>query len=266
MINWTLYKQELKHSLKLLLILGAVITLYVSVIIRMYDPQLAHLLDSYVELLPGLMSSVGMTTGAANLLEFMSSYLYGFILLILPMLFCMLRGNGLISKYVERGSLVYLVFASTKRRTIALTQAAVLLSGLFILLLYSTLLELVCAAHFFPGELDIPTFLTLNAGLACLHFFIAGICFLASCIFSETKFSAGFGAGIPLFMYVLQMLANVGETAKPAKYFTFFTLFHPDGLIGGDTAAFAGILILLFGGVLLFGSAITVFHQKDLHI
>ena len=40
MLNMTLYKREMKGSLKLLLIFGAVLTLYISIIIRMYDPEM----------------------------------------------------------------------------------------------------------------------------------------------------------------------------------------------------------------------------------
>lgn len=119
MINGTLYKREIKSSIKLLVILGAVITLYVSVIISMYEPELAKLLDSYVDLLPELMAAVGMTSGATSLIKFMCSYLYGFILVIFPMLFCIFRANGLIAKYVDNNSMVSLLTAPVRRRTIA---------------------------------------------------------------------------------------------------------------------------------------------------
>lgn len=99
-----------------------------------------------------------------------------------------------------------------------------------------------------------------------LHLFIGGICFLSSCIFSDTKYSIAFGAGIPAFMYVLQMLANVGGDAEKAKYFTFFTLFNPDGIIAGEGSAVVGIFVLLAGAVLLYASGIMVFERKDLHI
>ena len=84
MINIALYKREMKGSIKLLIIFAAIITLYVSVIIYMYDPQMMKMLDSFAEAMPELMASVGMKTSAANLLGFMVSYLYGFILLVYP--------------------------------------------------------------------------------------------------------------------------------------------------------------------------------------
>ena len=80
MISMALFKRELKGSIKLLIIFCAIITLYVSVIIYMYDPQMMKTLDGFVEAMPELMASVGMKANAANLLGFMVSYLYGFIL------------------------------------------------------------------------------------------------------------------------------------------------------------------------------------------
>lgn len=266
MINTALYQREMKGSIKLLIIFGAVITMYVSIIISMYDPQMMKTLDSFVEVMPEVMSAVGMKANAANLLGFMVSYLYGFILLIFPMVFCILRGNALIAKYVDKGSMVSLAAAPVKRRTVAFTQMIVLVSGILLLILYSTVLEFICAESGFPGELEIKELLLLNGGLLCLHLFIGGICFLSSCIFSDTKYSVAFGAGIPAFMYVLQMLANVGGDAEKAKYLTFFTLFHSEGIIAGESSAIAGIFVLLAGAVILYALGIMVFERKDLHI
>ena len=232
MISLLLYKREMKGSIKVLLIFAAVITLYVTVIIRMYDPEMMKTLDDFVKVMPELMAAVGIHAGATSLIGFMISYLYGFILIVFPMVFCILRGNGLIAKYVDRGSVVSLVAAPVKRQKIACTQASVLISGVIQLLGYETVLEIVVAQGSFPNELEIAELLKLNSGLFCLLLFIAGICFLASCLFSDTRYSIGLGAGIPALMYVLQMLANAGEDAEKAKYLRFFTLFQPEKSCG----------------------------------
>ncbi|MCI8327494.1 MAG: ABC transporter permease [Lachnospiraceae bacterium] len=266
MMNLALYKREMKSSIRLLLIFAAVITLYIAMIISMYDPELVKILDHFVEAMPELMSSVGMKANAVNLLEFMVSYLYGFVLLIFPMIFCMLRGNSLVARYVEKGSMVSLIAAPIKRRTVAFTQMLVLVSGILFLGLYSTGLELICAAINFPGELEVIELFRLNGGLLCLHLFVGGICFLASCIFSDTRYSIGFGAGIPTVMYILQMLANVGGKAEKAKYFTFFTLFQPDSIIANESGAILSFVVLLIGAVVMYVLGIVVFSKKDLYI
>ena len=264
MLNGTLYRREMKGSVRLLAILAAVIALYVAVIVMMYDPAMMAMLDSFTRMMPQLMAAVGMTAGATTLLGFMSSYLYGFILLVFPMVFCILRANGLIAKYVDSGAMVALLAAPVKRRTVALTQIAALVSGIALLILWTTAVELVCAAVSFPGSLDVPALLRLNGGLLCLHLFIGGVCFLASCACSDARYSIGFGAGIPALMVVLQMLANMGGAAEKAKYFTFFTLFDPNGVIARENGAMAGIAALLIGAAALYALATAVFCRKDL--
>ena len=266
MLSWTLYKREMKGSIKLLVIFSAVLTLYISIIINMYDPEMMTMLDGFVEVMPEIMAAVGMSAGATSLLGFMISYLYGFILLIFPMVFCILRGNGLIAKYVDQGSMVSLVAAPIKRRTIAFTQMKALASGVLILVIYSTVLEVILTEVSFSGELDMAGLLLLNVGLLCLHLFIGSICFLSSCVFSDTKYSIGFGAGIPALMYVLQMLANVGGEAEKAKYFTFFTLFNPLGIITKDSSAMIRVFTLFLGSIVLYLLGIIIFSRKDLHI
>lgn len=256
----------MKSSIRLLLIFAAVLTLYVSIIISMYQPETMATLDGFIQAMPELMAAVGMEAGATSLMGFMISYLYGFILLIFPMVFCILRANGLIARYVERGSLVTLVAAPVRRSTIAFTQMTVLLSGIVFLLTYTTALEFAVAQSYFPGELKISRLLILNLSLLCLHAFIGGICFLASCMCSDTKYSIGLGAGIPSLMYVLQMLANTGEQAETAKYFSLFTLFDPNGVVAGESSAMIGTAILLAGAVLLYSIGILVFRKKDLSI
>ena len=183
----TLYKREMKGSWKLLVIFGAVLTMYVAIIISMYEPDMLKLLDSYAQAMPELMAAVGMTPGAADLLGFMISYLYGFILLVFPMVYSILRANGLVAKYVDRGSMACLLAAPVRRRTVALTQAAVLFTGTVLLVGYVTGLELAVCETSFPGELAVSELLAVNGGLLCLQLFIGGVCFLASCAFSDGK-------------------------------------------------------------------------------
>ena len=266
MLNKTLYCREMKRNVKLLVLFGLIISMYVYIIISMYDPKMMEMMDNFAKLMPELMAAMGMTTDTANLMAFMISYLYGFILLIFPMVFSILRGHGLVAAYVDKGSMASLLAAPVKRRTIILTQMAALISGIVILVVYSTVLEYVCAGGLFPGELEGQKLLLLNAGLLCLQLFIGSVCFLASTIFSDSKYSIGFGAGIPALMYVIQMLANVGGAAEKAKYFSFFTLYAPDKIVNGESGGISGIVILLVGAVILYAASAVIFEKRDLAI
>lgn len=264
MINSTLYLREMKKSWKMLLIFAAVLTMYVSIIIAMYDPEMMKTLDTFNQIMPEMMAAFGMNGMATSLLGFMVSYLYGFILLIFPMVFSILRGNGLIAKYTENGAIWVLTAAPVRRMKIVCTQLAVLLSGVFLLMIYTTVLELIVAGSQSPDEFEVKQLLALNSGLISLQMFIAGICFLSSCIFSDTKYSMAFGAGIPAFMYVLKMLANVGEKTEAAKYFSFFTLFDGNALIAGETSAIVCTIVLFAGAVVMYVLGCVIFCRKDM--
>ena len=265
-MNRTLLMRELKGSIRLLLIVGAVTTLYVTLIIGMYDPKMMAFLDGLVNAMPRVMAAFGMRAGNTSLLGFMISYLYGFILILFPMAFSILRGNALIAKHVDRGSMVTLLAAPVKRVTIALTQMAVLLIGILLLVAYATGLELIVAQSLFPGELVAHEVLKLNGALLCLHLFIGGICYAASCLFSDTRNSLTFGAGIPILMYILQMASGLGEKTEKLKGFTFFSLFDARGLASDAPRAGLGALALLIGAIALYGTGTVVFCKKDLHI
>jgi len=266
MINWTLYKRGIQGSWKMLLIFAAVITMYFAVIVSMFDPALGSALNEFAKAMPELMAIVGMNPASAELVSFMEAYLYGFIMLVFPMLFCILSANKLIARHVDRGSMTYLLSAPVKRETVAFTQMKVMVTGLFALVLYATMLGIVNCEISFPGELDIGKFILLNIGVLCLQLFISGICFLCSCIFNDSKYAVGVGAGIPALGFIVQMMANAGKDLENAKYATFFTLFNSDGIIAGEPSAIWGMVVLFAGAVALFGTAIVVFSKKDLHI
>ena len=266
MMNTTLYKHEMKGSVKLLALLAVVITMYVSIIISMYDPKTMEMLEGFAKLMPELMAAVGMSTSVTSLPGFMISYLYGFILLIFPMVYGILRGHALVAKYVDKGSMVSLMAAPVKRRSIALTQMTVLISGIAALDIFSTVLEYLVAQAYFPGELALSDLLKINGGLFCLHLLLAAISFLASCLFSDAKYSIGFGAGIPALMYVIKMLANVGGAAEKVKYLTVFTLYDPQGILDGAGSAGVGVAVLLCTAVIAFVFSVYIFEKKDLPI
>lgn len=266
MFNFTLFKRGIQGSWKMLVIFAAVLTMYFTIIISMFDPKIGSALIAFEQAMPELMAMVGMSTSSTTLIGFMSAYLYGFIMLIFPMVFSILSANKLIASHVDKGSMTYLLAAPVKRSAVAFTQMKVLASGIVLLITYITIVAIAVAEVSFPGELDIGRFIILNIGVLCLHFFIGGICFIFSCIFSDTKYAVGFGAGIPALAFIIQMAANAGDKYADAKYLTFFTLFNADGIVAGEASSIWGVVALLIGAIILFAGAITIFTKKDLHI
>ena len=267
-MNATLYKREMKSSWKLLLIFTAILTLYVVLMVIMYSPEMLEMFQQFSQTMPGMMNSFNMdfSSDSLTLLGYLASGLYGFILIIFPMVFSMIRGNGLVARYVDRGSMASLLAAPVKRRTVAITQLAVLITGIVWLVVYASALELITISAHAPEQADTWTLLKMNFGLLSLHLFIGSICYLASCLFSESRYSLALGAGLPGLMFILQMLSQAGEQTEGFKYATFFTLFDPDAIAAGQSGAMGGVWVLLAGAIVVFAAAIVTFTKRDLPI
>lgn len=75
-----------------------------------------------------------------------------------------------------------------------------------------------------------------------------------------------FGAGIPILMFVLQMLGNAGEKAEVAKYFTCFSLFDANRSIMNEPDAGIKAIYLVIGAIVLFVIGSVVFCKKDMSL
>ena len=186
-----LLRRELRAIYKMILLFLAVITLYSTVIIAMYDPKLGASLDLMAESMPELFAAFGMTNAGATMLDFVANYLYGFILIAIPMLCLVLIAVRLVARYVDQGSMAYLLATPNTRGTIVTTQLFFILLCTFFLVGYATALGLIASNLLFPGELDVFNYLRMNVGLLCLHLFLGGLCFFFSCLFSEQKKAYG---------------------------------------------------------------------------
>ena len=259
-----LFKREARANYKLVLLFMGILTVYGALIVAMYDPELGKSLQMMAESMPELFSAFQMQSPGNTLLEFVGNYLYGFILIVIPLLFIVLMASRLVARYIDRGSMAYLLATPHKRRSIIATQGVFMALGTLLLVVYVTVLVLFCGGAMFDEQLDVGRFLLLNAGLYGLLLFMAGLCFLSVCCFDQTKLSCGLGAGSCIAFILLQMLSQVGDKMDWLKYLTPLTLFDAGGLIAGETGAVAGFLVLYALGTLLFLSGGAIFCRRDL--
>ena len=106
--------------------------------------------------MPALFAAFGMLNVGATLGKFMANYLYGFLLTVMPLIFIAMLANRLVVRYVESGSMAYLLATPNRRGRLVRTQALVLLTGTLVLLLLNLLVCIATAQAMFPGQLDIP--------------------------------------------------------------------------------------------------------------
>ncbi|MEG0841944.1 MAG: ABC transporter permease subunit [Erysipelotrichaceae bacterium] len=263
-MNKTLFMQGWKSNYKFLIAFCAILTMYFSIMITMYDPKLESALSQFSKSLPEIMSMFGMMQTSATLIGFLSTYLYGMLMLVFPMIFTIMLAIRLISKQVDHGFMAYLLASPNSRLKVSITQMMVILSNLFVLILYCTLVGIIGCAFAFPNQLDTLAFLRLNVGVFILHVALAAIFYLVSCIFNEARNATFLASSIAVVFYLIQMLANMGGNLENFKYATIFTLFNSEQLIFGSNEAYYKLSILLLLAIICFGIGNLIFKKKDM--
>lgn len=266
MLSRTLFIKELRANYKLLLLFMAVLTMYASMITVMFDPKLGDSLKAMMESMPQVFAMVGMENPGTTLGEFFANYLYSFLLVIFPLVFIAVLSNRLVVRYVDQGSMAYLLATPNKRRKIIATQAAGMLWPVLVLVVYVTAVCVALGGALFPGELDVGGFILVNVGLFGLLLFLAGVCFCSSCIFNRSQFATGVGVGLCILFVLLQMISQAGDKFEVLKYATPLTLFDAGGILAGESAAIGSFGVLYGMGIVLFGVGMAIFCKRDIPV
>lgn len=260
----TLLKKEIKANWLVLIIFMSLVSMYSIVIVAMYDPKLGESMKMFADSMPELFAAFGMTNPGTTLLDLVTNYLYGFILIAIPFVFTVVMCQRLVARYIDKGSMAYLLATPRSRLSVITTQLIVLLSGMFILIAYVTVIVMISGQVMFDELIPIKEFIVLNLGLYALHAFLATLCFIFVCSFNETKFSIGIGSGLGMFFILIQMLSQVGDKMDFLKYMTPLTLFNPRLITSFDSTALIHMGILITSAIIMGIIAIKIFQKRDL--
>jgi ABC-2 type transport system permease protein len=263
-MSYTLFKTMLKKNWTLLLIFFAVLTMYIAVMVSMYNPNDTEALTSMLKLLPeDVMKAIGFSSVITDLTSYLASWLYGMLMLAFPMIYAIILGNRLVAKMVDNSSFAYLLSTPNSRVKIIITQGVYALASVVIMFaaLFGTG-ALICTVVF-PNTLDIAAFFSLNLTTMLVNMVVMMICFFFSCLFNDTKLSMGFGAGIPIAFILMNMLGNVSENVSILKRMSIYGFYDPVGLVhGGNTS----LVNLVYIGIIaaLFAFSVSIFKKKRL--
>lgn len=265
-ISWALFKANIRVNRFLWLLIVAVYSFYSVILVSMFNPDSVDTLKEMLDMLPAeLMNAMGMNFGS-TLLTFLSGTLYSILLYLFPMILSIIINHRLLAAHVDKGSMSYLLSTSNSRIRIAVTQAIFSLVSITAVFLWITILTLITSSAMFPGLLDTKHFILLNLYALLMYYTINGICFLASSMANEAKYSLGLGAGLPITFVLLQMLGDSGEKLNWIGKLSLFALFKPDLLFAGDSFAYVAMMIFIGLTVVLYAIGIIFFNKKDLPI
>ncbi|WP_144701393.1 ABC transporter permease [Fictibacillus phosphorivorans] len=262
-----LYLAMMKNHGKMLggFIYGA--SAYIVLIIWIY-PSIADMkgFNEMIAALPeGMRKLIGMENGINSLSDYIAGEFYGMLLLIILMVYVILTSTRVMARLVDQGSMAYLLATPNSRVKVAITQAAVLLTGLALIVGFTTLSGIAASEWLIDGyQLDVPSFITLNLLTFLVFSSIAGYCFFISSVNNDEKKALGISAGITLLFYMLNMAGKLSEKTEWMLNFTIFKWYDPIKMINNETEALwigCALGILTF---LLFMLSVAAFKKRNL--
>lgn len=265
-MSMPLFKTTFKANWLILLIFIVLLFVYMGTFIGMYDPESTASMDQLLNMLPeGLVKGMGIGDTPTDLTGFLGNYFYGMIVYLIPLTYVAITGNRLIARQVDNGSMAYLLSTPATRVKIALTQGVYFISGVAVMFVLLTGMTVAMTEGAYPGMLDIPAFIRLNAAVLLLSSAVSAISWFFSCLFNEAKYSLAFGAGLPVLFYMLKIIGGVSEELGWVSKLSLYNLLSvPDIVSGkgiwGPCLIFAAVTLALYAG------GIWIFKRKRLPI
>jgi ABC-2 type transport system permease protein len=263
-MSLTLFKTTLKKNWVLLMIFFGVLTMYLTIMVSMYDPNDMEAISSMLKLFPeDLMKAMGFSSLVTDLTSYLASWLYGLLMFGFPMVYCIILGNKLVAKLVDNGSFAFLLSTPNSRVKIIVTQGIYALVSVAVLFAAVFGLGVLVCEAMLPGGLDVGAFLSLNFTTMLVNMAVMMICFFFSCLFNDTKMSLGFGAGIPIAFILMNMLGGASRDAAVLKNISIYGLYDPIELVKGAEIWGVNLLYSVMI-ILLFVASVLVFRKKRL--
>lgn len=261
----TLFRYTVRSNWILAVIFFGIMFMYLAIIISMYDPEGIEHMIALVEMLPDeLAALMGFDIAITDMISFLASYYYSFLIILFPLIYCIIIANRLVAKHVDHGSMTYMLCTPESRVRIITTQALFMIISIVTLLSLIALTGLALSQIMFPGELDVGMYISLNLGAVMLFLALSSICFFFSCLFDDTRYSLALGGGIPVLFFIISLLTNMGMGHEWLRYLTLLTLYDPAKILYGQQSVFMVSLVFAAIAAALYSAAIHVFSRRDL--
>lgn len=268
-MNFPLYKQMMKIQMKSILNYAIGSAFYMILMVWIY-PSIAvntKSLNEFVKVMPeSLLKAFGFENGFGSFESFISGEYYGVILTIILTIFCVILPTQLVAKLVDQGSMTYLLSTPITRGKVVFTQACVFFTGIFLIMLITTISGFVGYALFLNEEDSFHAlkFIQLNIAALLLFFAVGGISFLVSCISNDEKKSLGISGAIAFGFFSLDMIGKISEKVEWLRHFTIYSLFSPSDIVSGDANLVLSFSLLGLIGILTIAIGILFFQKRDL--
>lgn len=267
-MNLALYRSMMKTHARTLFGYVSGIVLYQWLVIWIFptiadNPNINELINSMPE---GMRKAFGIEGGLNELTDYLANEFYGLLFVLILMIYSVMTAIQLVARLIDRGSMSYMLATSVSRSQVAVTQALVLISGLLLIALSSTVGGIAGVEWFVPERHTFETaaFVQINLMGMLLFLVIGGYSFLLSCLFNDEKRALAAAAGLTVLFYAADLVGKLSSDLDWLQNVTVFTLYRPAEIAQGTVEILQTAIGLAIAAVLLFVGSVTVFQKRDL--
>ncbi|WP_027409157.1 ABC transporter permease subunit [Anoxybacteroides tepidamans] len=268
-MNAALYKNMLKVYGKTIISYSVGSALYLLLIIGIY-PSIAKSkgMEQMLQQMPKqLLKAFDLHTGIGTIEQFMAGEYYSLLFLLILSVYCVLIANQLMARLIDRGAIAYLLATPNSRRTIATTQAFVLLTGV-IAIVAAIIVAGIVGTRWLAADhaLNHAAFLKMNMVGMLLFFAVSGYSFFFSAIVSDEKQALALSGGITFLFYSFDLAGKLTEKLEWLRHFSLFSAFRPAEIVQGQTELLPVCVLLGAVGLISYIAAIIAFSKRDLAV
>lgn len=260
-----LFIKDIKNNIWLFLVFALLMSIYLGVIIFMFNPDGLGALNDLVALLPvTLANALGFGMIESSMTGFIASLYYGFLINLFPLVYCVILGKRLVAKFVEDGSFACLLSTPNSRVKLIITQGLYLLISIIMLFIVIFIVGVLAGQVFHPGMLEISVFFELNLGACLMTMAIGMICFFFSSVFNSPRMAGLVGGAICIIFFFCDLLGNATQGLSILKNISLYSLFDSLAIAGKGTGIFGIGASFFLITLILFAGSVGVFQFKKL--
>jgi ABC-2 type transport system permease protein len=267
-MNLSLFVSMLKTNGKTIssYALGSVLYLLLAIWIYPTIADSEALNEVMLQMPESYLSAFGFEGGMPqDLGGYLAGQYYSMLFVLILMIYCVITAPQLMARLVDRGSMAYLLSASTSRTRIAITQASILVLGLLMIALLTTIGGLVGSYWIIEeSNLDVSPFVQMNLVGFLLYFVVSGYSFFFSCLFNDEKLSLAVSGVLSVSFFALHLISKISPDLEWMQNITLFSAFQPSEISKGTFGVLPVSLSLGISGFLLYMFAVIIFNKRDL--
>ncbi|MCL6515304.1 ABC transporter permease subunit [Alicyclobacillus sp.] len=266
-MSTALFRTSMKMHMKTLLsfALGTAAYLWLFIWAYPFVAQSSALNQLLQDLPQGLLQMIGYQAGVSQMNDYLAGEFYTLIYIVILSIYVVTTATRLIAHPVDRGWMSCLLSTPVSRVRVALTQAAVLVSGIFLIAALTTVAGILGVHWLAPdAPFHVWQFVEMNAVAALLFLAVGGYGFALSCLCPDERAAAGTSAALTVVFFATKTVSALNDHVSWLKYLSLFTAFNPQGIAHGEASLAMVCPVLAIISVLLFAFGVLAFQRRQM--